>query len=951
MSVRNTNAPKRSRLSAALFTAMILPLSGAAFGQESQENGESTQPQSKADTTTLDKVSVVGSRIKRVDIEGPSPVTVITRDDIDREGFNTVSDMLQTLTQNTTVNFSGDLAVNGFTANAQIVNLRGLGPGYTLVLINGRRMPDYPQPYNADRSAVNVGAIPSSIVERVEVLAGGASAIYGSDAVAGVVNIVLRENFEGNLLRLTAGTTAAGGGDSVGLEYTGGVVGDRWSATYALQYSENEPIFASQRDFLADRRAGPNRNAGPGLSLTVLDAFTGREIAYPGQAVCDEFGFSSFLSPTRGQICGAYDDVASRSIQNKRQTYSAYGYGTFDVTDSTQLWASASVMQAKAIASSGTEYWGTAGDPFLTRQGGGRTSVYYDPQFDTLVQLQRILMPQEIGGNTAASTKYDEKAFELAGGVRGTFSDRFDWEAFAAYGKYDYEKDTPRLLAKAVHDRFLGPLLGYISGYPIHELNLAAYHTPFTPEEYRSVATRTIDTGETTSAQANFTVSGDLFEMPAGSVGFAATLEYARQSMDLNSDPAASITRAPDARTPFNLVNSGQTHGERDRYAAGVEFRVPLLESLDMQVAGRYDKYDDITAVDDAMTYNLGLEWRPFDKLLLRSSYSTSFRAPDLHMVYAEGYQFYQTVFDEYSCRTGTGPSAGRGPRTTSQCLATGSDVSIYQSGGIGQGNPDLKEEEGKSFTAGFVLDLIEGMSVSVDYYKIKLDDAATTESLSSILEKEAGCRLGTGRNGQPYPHALNSQFCQNILAAVTRQTATVPALNGRLVAVATQPFNTANIETSGIDATFKYRYDTDRWGDYRIDLGYSLLLTDKSRQFAEDDMFDYRDYASIYANPRSRARGSFTWSKGDWSTTVFGSRTGSAWANNLSRRIEPLMFYNLTLSKRFGENVSADFIVNNVTDKHFREDNTNTSYPFFNYFQGADPVGRSYYVRLNYKF
>ena len=115
--------------------------------------------------------------------------------------------------------------------------------------------------------------------------------------------------------------------------------------------------------------------------------------------------------------------------------------------------------------------------------------------------------------------------------------------------------------------------------------------------------------------------------------------------------------------------------------------------------------------------------------------------------------------------------------------------------------------------------------------------------------------------------------------------------------------------------------------------------------------MFDYRDYASIYANPRSRARGSFTWSKGDWSTTVFGSRTGSAWANNLSRRIEPLMFYNLTLSKRFGENVSADFIVNNVTDKHFREDNTNTSYPFFNYFQGADPVGRSYYVRLNYKF
>ena len=250
--------------------ALVLPATGTLMAQEQQRQEEQV-----SDTTTLDRVTVTGSRIKRAEVEGPSPVTVITREDMDREGFQTVADMLDTLTQGTSINYAGDLSAGGgFTPNSQVVNLRGIGPGYTLVLINGRRMADYPQPYNADRSSVNVGSIPSSIIERVEVLAGGASAIYGSDAIAGVVNIILRENMDYNQVRLTAGTTTNGGGDSVDFEFSGGKVGDRWSATYAFQYHANEPIFASQRDFMDDRRDGPNPNAGPGLALAVIDLQT-----------------------------------------------------------------------------------------------------------------------------------------------------------------------------------------------------------------------------------------------------------------------------------------------------------------------------------------------------------------------------------------------------------------------------------------------------------------------------------------------------------------------------------------------------------------------------------------------------------------------------------------------------------------------------------------------------
>lgn len=199
--------------------AAVLALSASnVYAQQAQNTDDEDETTESQDANTqtsgeLDSVTVVGSRIKRVDVEGAAPVTVISREQIDREGFQTVGDMLQTLNQNTTNSFTGDLAVSGFTPNAQVVNLRNLGPGYTLTLINGRRPAQYPQPYNRDNNVVNIRAIPSSIVERVEVLSGRASAIYGSDAVAGVVNIVLRQNYDGNQIRGSVGTTEEGGGE------------------------------------------------------------------------------------------------------------------------------------------------------------------------------------------------------------------------------------------------------------------------------------------------------------------------------------------------------------------------------------------------------------------------------------------------------------------------------------------------------------------------------------------------------------------------------------------------------------------------------------------------------------------------------------------------------------------------------------------------------------------
>jgi iron complex outermembrane recepter protein len=954
----------RNPLCLALLTALAFPAAVLA-----QTPPPAPAPTDSDATRELDRITVTGSRIKRAEVEGPAPVTVITREEMDREGFQTVADVLQTLSQNTSSSFTGDLAVTGFSPNAQVVNLRNLGPGQTLTLINGRRPAQYPQPYNRDNNVVNVRAIPSSAIERIEILTGGASAIYGSDAVAGVVNIVLRQNYEGNQIRTTVGTTAEGGGDYVNAEYMGGRVGDRWTAMIAAQYAYREPVFADQREFLESTRSGPLGNlANPALSLVALRVSahpsgpTNHNAFYPGAEACERLGFITVTTAARGLYCGSVTQAASRSISNKNEFYSVYGSGTFDITPDLQMFGSFMLYDQNAKSSSGTEFWGTAGDRFNQTAAGGATSAYFDPTFGHLVQLQRVFGPDELGGPEAASTLYDEQSWEVAGGVAGSFGQRFDWEFTLAHSEYDYKADRPRLLAQAVHNYFLGPPTGqFVSGFPVSTLNRERWISPLTPEIYRSISTRVINRGTTASSTANFTVNGDLWQLPAGPIGFAGILEAGRQETDLISDPRTSQTRPLDAQTIYNLTSSGETHGSRDRYALGAELRIPLLTTLTAQLAARYDKYDDITAVDDAITYNAGLEFRPIDSLLFRASYATSFRAPDMQLVFAEGAASFSTILDEYSCRSGTGLGLTTGPRTRPQCNVSG-DPTIYQAQTLIAGNPLLKEEEGKSFTGGFVWDILDQMSVSVDYYRVRLEDAALQLSAAYLLENEANCRLGLNRDGSPFQFAANSTFCQNITSLISRQTAPGTNLDGRIDRINSAYINSALRDTSGIDATFRYGYETNAWGSFAMDLSYSLVLTNKYKQFPDAELIDYRNLDELFFNERSRVRGSIGWRMGDWSTTVFGTRYGSTFSfagvdgtnaagESYPRRLPPYMLYNLTVGKRINQNLTTQLQIINVLDNQYRYDASQTGYPFFTSFIGADPLGRRFNFTVAYTF
>lgn len=952
-----------------LTSALVLALvSTSAFAQttpQTQQEEEARKAEAAKQSGALDTVTVTGSRIKRVNLEGPAPVTVINREQIEREGFQTVGDMLQTLNQTTNNNFTGDLATSGFTPNAQVINLRNLGPGYTLTLINGRRPAQYPQPYNRDNNVVNVRAIPSSIVERVEVLSGGASAIYGSDAVAGVVNIVLRKNYDGNQIKGTIGTTEQGGGDFGKLELTGGRTGERWSALWAFQADKIEPIFGSQRKFMYNQNDNPSGYYyNPALSLAAIRQSaspagpTGFNAVYSA-AACQAFGYRTVTTATRGTYCGSDTQSSSRSITNKQQNLSAYGYGTFDITDSLRAFGGLTLYKSKAKSSSGTELWGTSGDRANITSTGGTTTVYYDATLNHLVQLQRVFNPFELGGEEAAATHYDEKTYDVTMGLQGNLG-RFDWELSGQYGKYDYTQDRPRLLAQAVHDYFLGPRLGFVSIYPVYNLNLARWNTPITPDIYRSFSTRVINRSQTSSASGQFVINGDLFNLPAGAVGFAGVLETVRQTVDMVSDPRTNPLRPLDNQTVYNLVSSGRTKGSRDRYAAGVEFRIPLLKSLTAQLAGRYDKYNDITAVDDALTYNIGLEWRPFTRLLLRASYATSFRAPDMQLVYAEGAASYSTILDEYACRTGTGPATGRGARTRAQCNLSG-DPTLYSAQSVIAGNPALKEEEGKSFTGGFVWDVTDSLSISADYWRIKLADLALSLSADYILRAEAACRLGSWSTPNAQP--LTPSFCSNITSFVTRQSAPgTPALDGRIDRINTAYINAALSDSSGIDATLQYQLKTDRYGTFGVNLGYSLLLTDRYQRFAIDPLIDYRD--DLSEPQRSRVRGSVSWRGEKWYSTIFGQRvgsTGSAAGTDgcyappndhicYRARLQPWTLYNWSIGRKFSPKLTMQLDVINVANEMYRFDNSQ-GYPFYDYTIGADPRGRRYNFSVSYRF
>lgn len=962
MTRHSPSFPRQRLITRALLSALAVPCASSAIAQQTTSAPPSNDSAAQLEQV-LDQVVVTGSRIKRAEVEGPSPVTVITAEQIKREGFTTVHDALDTLSQNTGSTQNDFNSNGGFTPNAGVINLRGMGPGRTLLLINGRRANDYPFPYNGRSNFQNFNNIPAAAVERIEVLSGGASAIYGSDAVAGVINVVLRDNYEGNAISVRGLTTTRGGRDIVDLQWAGGTVGDAWSLTYAMQAYDAEPLWAWERDFMdsaADNPAPPGVNGSTGvggyqppigLQIRRLSA-TGATLGYvmPAGRDCSASSFyrphtytSSVSGATFGPGCGYDRFPAEQTVANGNEDLSGYLFGNYDFDNGLEGWASVMAYHSKSELSGGVEQW----------QGGPQAgATHYDAGLGIRALPIRALTVDAYGGSSGTFQHFDEKSYDLAVGLRGTIADRFDWDLSLGGARYDSYRTRPRLTVAGATAYFLGERLGTTgqgaytglagipNGLPVYRMNLDRFYGPISAADYASMATTVTYDAQSENAAASFVLSGELFDLPAGPLSFAALLESTTQSYDLDTDERL----LPARREIYGLTGTGGG-GERDRHAAGMEFSIPLLDSLTLSLAGRFDKYQDVTNVDDAKTWNAGLEWRPVDRLLLRGSFATSFKAPDMHYVFSEASGSFLSSIDYLRCE--------RDGISAQNCAGAGANYN-YSPFITSQGQPSLREETGESWSAGVVWDIVDDLSLTADYYEIELDDVVTVLTGSTILADEYGCLTGQYPTGREFPFASGSQYCQDIASRITRD----PNDDGRISEVRSGPVNLAFQGTAGVDASLRHRFDTDSAGSFNSSLSWSHVLEQTSKNRPDDPLLQYRDLNSN-ADFRSRVRASVGWQRADWDATFFMNRQGSfpVWnpsntrvvSGELDSRIPEFTTFNLTIGKQIAENMSLRLTVNNLFDKIHPTDETYNTYPYF--WRSYDALGRQVGVEYSYRF
>lgn len=956
--------PIPNRLAIAVLAGLLVP--GLMHAQE-QPPPEDEQPAAaRAQATDLDRVSVTGSRIARANVEGPAPVVVITSQEIQRQGFTTVWESLGTLNQ-FTGNAQNETDVTGQSPNGQFINLRGLGPGYQLILLNGRRIAEYPQPYGGQSSAVSTGSIPTAAVERIEVMSGGASAIYGSDAVAGVINIITRTDYNGDTFRLRAGTTSQGGGDTGLFQWVGGRTGDRWNLLYALERLDREDILALQRDLTywaaPHYRDNPPR---PTVSLTGvgywassdsstyywMDRDGGLSTSYEALLyACDRThsGFVPFWTTAQSNAggpanrCGAYDYYDGRTLQNAYGKTSGYLSGTFDFTDNVRGYAQVLVNRSKDKSSSQTHYY-----------MGGDVFTHFSQSMNTAVSGQRAVSPHEAG---QTYIEFDEKAWNLNVGLEGTaFNNRFDWDASVSLSRFDIETTRPRFLLNAARDYYLGPILGYVDDNvrgvfvnEIRDLNVDRMFSPVTPEIYDQITTIVRNDGTSKNDSAQFVFSGPLFDLPAGSLEMAAVVEASRSDFDMRPDPRITA----DYDGPERVYNLSGTPGggPRDRLAAGLELRVPVLSSLEMTLAGRYDEYEDsgldaaLRSTKSKVTWQAGLEWRPTDNFLVRGSHATSFRAPDSLWIYSGNTASWPFIIDEYFCRRD-----GLDPESD-ECINTAGEY-YYQptASRISSSSPLLEPETGKSTTIGFVWDVMPNLSATVDYYQIELKDRVRLIPDQTTFEREADCRLGRDRQGNPVDSS-SSECVFYLNTAVERPMIDSNPL-GRITRYRSFPINAALMKTTGVDVSLKYEHDLGRLGSLGVQAGYTHVFSFETADFAEMPLEDSRNDRN-YNPVRHRENLRVNWGYDDWNTSVYGYRMGGIPNNNQVThpgRGPSHTIWNMDVSKQITEHWRLGFSVLNLADKMPPEDPSYTAWPYFAP-RTYSPIGRQVFFNVTVDF
>lgn len=886
----NTIHVRRGVLASSLALALFAPYAVAqtstapAGDQQQGTTSNNSQQSGKSNAKELKTVIVTGSMIPRVEVEGQAPVVSLTGTQIKEQGFTTLYEFLDSLPQ-VGSQVSDPASWGSSSVNARSVNLRGVGPQFSLLMIDGHRIVDYPQPLNKQSNFQNYNNIPIGMVDHIEVLASGASSIYGSDAVAGVINVILKKNYQGDELQITGGGSTRGGRDYGDINFFGGKSGENWHVLYNLEKSNRTALWGSDRPYQdsvadagygswqpADRMFGYQYDQRGAIALSAQNA-SGQYITPPAGA-CGRFTNSqlshSYTTTTSGtQVTGVTDNgyYCSQPAYWKdwvltpgSRSINGFVAGEYDFSNGLQAYGSAALYDTVGISN--------------TQLPVEVTGQFYDQTTGQVInQAVRQLTKQEMG--TSANTHDREQNWNLQAGLRGTlFDSRFNWDVNLNSQKYTVREDYTGININGMNNFFLGPQQGTTAaGLPIYAMNWQQWWSPFTPQQYSQFGVQGTNTSSSWLDQVQARVNGDLYTLPwvhDQPIGWAAVLEAAHNGFLLSPDPRSTFSNASNFQNPFGAYLTGG--GTRQRYSFGNEFRVPVLDSVIWTISGRLDKYHDASRADIARTWGTGLEWRPYDGLLLRGSYGTNFKAPDMQAIYLTGSSspvgFYK---DPLQCIN----DIKAGVNNSTWCTSQQRPLSQYYNLTT-QGSRVLKPQTGHSWTYGFVWQVpgAQGLSFSADYWHMGVDNAIEYLDGDTVLADEAGCKTGLQANGttlSPYTaHTQGSAYCQMVTSYVTRNAA------GQITSVGAEPINEASLYVSGIDASLDYKLHTDDWGDFRANINYSDNLSYKQRVVSSDLLQNTR-----YNNVASRISWIADWHKGDWSASISGVRVGGMRAPN----------------------------------------------------------------------
>lgn len=944
----------KNRLTNAIALALAMSLANTLPAQVDETDSRPAEAESGAEEQSeLEKVTVTGTNIRGIDLEGAQPLQVITRDDIEASGADNIIDILEDLTLTSggegtfTTRTAGALSTSSPVGSAG-VSLRGLGTSSTLTLINGRRI-TVASFANRQESFVDINTIPLAAIDRVEILPSGASAIYGADAVAGVVNIILRNDYEGAEISVSYGDSDADTNDRKrSFNAIGGLRGDRGSATLILDYFDREPLFDRDRPETANEIRPRQQGIYP--SFNDLFFMFNDQTEEPQDGGCPEDIF------VPDGVFGEYCELNRSRFVATRDEFRSYSTTLLGDLELNDRWSWFNELSWVHVESRGTSSpapfsrmpvdpsrtdWPPALVDDIVAEGGvdGIEDYYGFPIF----AWGSFPDPRQVEVETDNA--------RVLSGLRGMIG-RFDFETAASFGRSESEQFGTAGLYKTLEFRqaLLGNLCSdgsfgqrwddvlartpvFVGGPSCEDMGLeTVFYDPFNgqanqdPRVDELIRTQAARRGESEMWAVDMRLSGDLFELPGNRwVKGAFGLEHRQE--EVIDDPSDVARSTPDNLEPVVRFSFTEAEAKRRHNSGYAEFWVPVANDFELQLAGRFDDYDDFGS---DFNPKVAFRWQPLADLVIRGSWSTSFRAPSLAQAGAG------VTLSSFSVPCDELPQACGGDDSGAVVVNT----ELF-------GNPSLEPEEAENIGLGLLWQITPDADITVDYWSIDHENLVGFDEEDFIRRALAGqfpvIDLDSGGEFPP------------------QETPAVIFEGGALIQANVPLQNFGFQKTDGIDASYTQYFDLTDLGSLRLSLD-ATWLNSFERQFSATSGVE--ELAGEFRYPELLADASLRWHRGNWRARLSAHYTSGYEDELEGLRQDTLDEYGLTPESdvdvaswtTFDLNLSYDFTPDSWLSLHV--DNLFDRDPPFTFGSAIgvdlinhDTMGRFYTLRYNHRF